>query len=374
VSDLWPRRVSYVFPIYDESGNIELLHRTISEVVAPLSDRYEFSFVYVNDGSGDDSLAKLHDLTRTDDRVTVIDLSRNFGHQVAVTAGLDATDADAVIVMDSDMQDPPAVSLELLERWEEGYDVVYAQRRSRQDTAFKRFTARGFYWLLRRLADIDIPENTGDFRLLDRKVVDELRKYREHNRFLRGLVSYVGFRQTAVLFDRDARHAGTTGYPLRKMLRFAADGILGFSAAPLKLVARIGYSISALSLFGILYVLGVKLLSPESAVPGWAFMTIAMFFLGGIQITMLGLLGSYIGRIYTESQGRPLYGVASVRTGGEPAPPPRRRVLSAAPVVAVPDGHVLDGPAEPASDGAAVAPSDAAERLVPVDAAAGGRR
>ncbi|WP_307868093.1 glycosyltransferase family 2 protein [Umezawaea beigongshangensis] len=330
MSDQWPRRVSYVFPIFNESGNIELLHRTISEVVAPLSDRYEFSFVYVNDGSEDDSLAKLHELTGTDDRVTVIDLSRNFGHQVAVTAGLDATDADAVIVMDSDMQDPPAVSLELLERWEDGYDVVYAQRRSRQDTVFKRSTAHGFYWLLRRLADIDIPENTGDFRLLDRKVVDELRKYREHNRFLRGLVSYVGFRQTAVLFDRDARHAGSTGYPLRKMLRFAADGILGFSAAPLKLVARIGYSISALSLLGILYVLGVKLLSPESAVPGWAFMTIAMFFLGGIQISMLGLLGSYIGRIYTESQGRPLYGVSSVRSGGEPAPAPRRRTLRAA--------------------------------------------
>jgi dolichol-phosphate mannosyltransferase len=307
--------VAYVFPIFNESGNIDLLHREVSEAVAPLAHRYEFSFVFVNDGSRDDSSVKLAALADRDDRVTVIELSRNFGHQIAVTAGLDATDAAAVVIMDSDLQDPPSVSVELIERWEQGYDVVYAQRRSRQDSAFKKTTARAFYWLLRKVADIDIPENTGDFRLLDRKVVDELAKFREHNRFLRGLVSYVGFRQVAVPFDRDARHAGTTGYPLRKMLRFAADGILGFSAAPLKLVARVGYSISGLSFLGILYVLGVKVFSPEAAVPGWAFITIAMFFLGGIQISMLGLLGSYIGRIYTESQGRPLYSVASVRTG-----------------------------------------------------------
>jgi dolichol-phosphate mannosyltransferase len=272
--------------------------------------------VYVNDGSRDESLDVLTALADRDPRVTVIDLARNFGHQVAVTAGLDAAaDADAVIVMDSDLQDPPAVSPLLIERWAEGYQVVYAQRRTRQDSRFKRATARGFYWLLRRVADIDIPADTGDFRLLDRRVVAELAKFREHHRFLRGLVSYVGFRQTAVLFDRDPRHSGRSGYPLRAMLRFAADGILGFSAAPLRLVSRIGYLISFLSFLGILYVLGVKVFAPADAVPGWAFITIGMFFLGGIQISMLGVLGSYIGRIYTESQRRPLYTVASVRTG-----------------------------------------------------------
>ncbi|MCP2169220.1 glycosyltransferase family 2 protein [Goodfellowiella coeruleoviolacea] len=311
------RKVAYVFPIFNEAGNIDLLHETVSRVVAPLTERYEFSFIYVNDGSRDESLAKLTALAEADDRVTVIDLSRNFGHQLAVTAGLDAADADAVIIMDSDMQDPPAVSLELIEKWEEGYDVVYAQRRSRQDTVFKKTTARAFYWALRRIADIDIPENTGDFRLLDRKVVDELGKYREHNRFLRGLVSYIGFRQVAVPFDRDARHAGTTGYPLRKMIRFAADGILGFSTAPLRLVSKIGYWISALSFLGVLYALGVRTFASSSAVPGWAFITIVMCLLGGIQIIMLGLLGSYIGRIYTEAQGRPLYSVSSVRVGRE---------------------------------------------------------
>lgn len=165
------------------------------------------------------------------------------------------------------------------------------------------------------MASVEIPRNTGDFRLIDRKVVDELRKYREQDRFLRGLVSYIGFKQTAVLFDRDKRHAGVTGYPLRKMLRFAADGILGFSVAPLRMITRLGYVISLLSFLGILYVLGVKLFAPTTAVPGWAFITAAMFFLGGIQIIMLGVLGSYIGRTYSQVQNRPLYGIASVRSG-----------------------------------------------------------
>jgi glycosyltransferase involved in cell wall biosynthesis len=317
-------KVAYIFPIYNEAGNITLLHKTIDEVTRPLAERYDVSFLFVNDGSRDDSLTLLHALATEDERATVLDLSRNFGHQVAVTAGLDAVDADAVIIMDSDMQDPPAVSLELIEQWELGYDVVYAQRRSRQDTVFKKITAHGFYWLLRKAADVDIPPNTGDFRLVDRKVVEELRKFREHDRFLRGLVSYIGFKQTAVQFDRDKRHAGVTGYPLRKMLRFAADGILGFSVAPLRLIARLGYLISFLSLLGIAYVLGVKVFLPETAVPGWAFITIAMFFLGGVQIVMLGVLGSYIGRIYTEAQRRPLYSIASVRTG----PPAAERVLA----------------------------------------------
>ncbi|KZB83895.1 glycosyltransferase family 2 protein [Amycolatopsis regifaucium] len=309
------RRIAFIFPIYNEEENIELLHRTVAETITPLADEYDFSFIYIDDGSSDHSMDLLTALSERDDRVTVIELSRNFGHQLAVTAGLDLVDADAAIIMDSDMQDPPRVALELIEKWEEGFDVVYAQRRSRQDSVFKRLTAGAFYWLLRKVASVDIPRNTGDFRLIDRKVVDELRKYRERDRFLRGLVSYIGFKQTAVLFDRDKRHAGVTGYPLRKMLRFAADGILGFSVAPLRMISRLGYLISLLSFLGILYVLGVKLFAPATAVPGWAFITAAMFFLGGIQIIMLGVLGSYIGRTYSQVQNRPLYGVASVRTG-----------------------------------------------------------
>ncbi|MGY6658716.1 glycosyltransferase family 2 protein [Amycolatopsis sp. TRM77291] len=309
------RRIAFIFPIYNEEENIELLHRTVDETMAPLTGKYDFSFIYVDDGSRDRSMDLLTALSGRDARVTVIELSRNFGHQMAVTAGLDLVDADAAIIMDSDMQDPPRVALELIEKWEEGFDVVYAQRRSRQDSMFKKLTAGAFYWFLRKMASVEIPRNTGDFRLIDRKVVDELRKYREQDRFLRGLISYIGFKQTAVLFDRDKRHAGVTGYPLRKMLRFAADGILGFSVAPLRMITRLGYLISLLSFLGILYVLGVKLFAPTTAVPGWAFITAAMFFLGGIQIIMLGVLGSYIGRTYSQVQNRPLYGIASVRSG-----------------------------------------------------------
>ncbi|GGP37184.1 glycosyltransferase family 2 protein [Saccharothrix coeruleofusca] len=339
------RKITYIFPIYNEQDNIDLLHKTIDEVTTPLQARYDLEFIYVNDGSRDASLDKLLELRERDQRATVISLSRNFGHQIAVTAGLDAaSDADAVIIMDADMQDPPRVSLELIERWEQGVDVVYAQRRTRKDTLFKKVTANAlrrtrkdtlfkkvtanaFYRTLEKLSSIDIPRNTGDFRLLDRKVVAELAKYREQHRFLRGLVSYVGFRQEAVQFDRDARHAGETGYPLRKMLKFAADGMLGFSVTPLRLISRMGYAISLLSFLGVLYVLGVRLFSPESAVPGWAFVTVAMFLLGGIQLIMLGVLGSYIGRTYVEVQRRPLYAVAIVARSGRVEPAPASREL-----------------------------------------------
>jgi glycosyltransferase involved in cell wall biosynthesis len=308
------RKIAFVFPIYNEEGNIQPLYDAVLAVTGPLLDEYELEFVFVNDGSRDASLEALITLRDFDERVSVLSLSRNFGHQMAVTAGLDHADADAVIVMDSDLQDPPAVALELIARWEAGADVVYAQRRSRQDTAFKRITAHAFYWLLSKLASIEIPRNTGDFRLLDRRVVEELRKYREHNRFLRGLVSHLGFRQEAVLFDRDARHSGSSGYPLRKMVKFALDGILGFSTVPLQLISRLGMLLSLFAFIGVLYVVGVKLFYPAAAVSGWAFVTVAMFLLGGIQLIMLGVLGSYIGRVYVEVQRRPLYALALTLT------------------------------------------------------------
>lgn len=298
--------VSYVFPIYNESGNIELLFDTLTEVVASRAD-LNFEFVFVNDGSRDRSMEMLRDLHRRDNRVVVVDLSRNFGHQIAVTAGLDAASGDAIIIMDSDMQDPPLVSLELIAKWEQGWDVVYAQRVSRKDTLFKRATASVYYRLLRRLADIEIPTNTGDFRLVDRKVVDGLARMPEHNRFLRGMVSFVGYRQIAVQFRRDERHAGVTGYPLRRMLKFASDGILSFSSAPLRLISSTGYLFSALSFVGIVYAFLMKVLAPEVTIDGWTFIVISVLLMGGIQMIMLGVLGSYIGRVYTESQSRPLY-------------------------------------------------------------------
>lgn len=303
--------VSYIFPIYNESGNIELLHNTMNTVLSMRPD-FTYELIFINDGSTDDSLKKLVTLQKKDSRISVIDLSRNFGHQLAVTAGIDSARGDAVIIMDSDMQDPPKVSLELIKKWEEGYDVVYAQRRSRKDSFFKRLTADIFYRTLQRLADIDIPRNTGDFRLIDRKVVNEIKRFKEHNRFLRGMVSYVGFKQTAVQFDRNERHAGETGYPFRKMLKFAADGIFSFSTVPLKVISNTGYLIAFVSFLGIVYAVVMRLVNPAVVVPGWTFIVISILFIGGIQLIMLGVLGSYIGRIYTETQNRPLYMVRDV--------------------------------------------------------------
>ncbi len=304
------KTISYIFPIYNEEQNIDLLYKTIKLTVKTLDKKYHIEYLFINDGSRDTSLNKLLTIQKKDSSVTIINFARNYGHQIAVTAGLDYSNGDAVIIMDSDMQDPPSVSLELVKQWEDGYNVVYAQRRSRKDTFFKKVTADLFYRTLQKLADIDIPRNTGDFRLIDRKVVNEMKKFKEHNRFLRGIVSFVGFRQTAVQFDRDERHAGETGYPLKKMLKFAADGIFSFSSTPLKAISRLGYIIASLSVIGIIYALSVFVLG--HTVEGWTFTTISIFFIGGIQLIMLGVLGGYIGRIYTEVQDRPLYSIESV--------------------------------------------------------------
>ncbi len=315
-------RIAFVLPVYNEAAGIAVFHETLARTVEQL-EGHELVFVYVDDGSSDSSLAELLRLREDDPRIAVIGLSRNFGHQMAVTAGLDAVEADAVIIMDTDLQDPPAVCLELVERWQEGADVVYAQRRTRDDTIFKRTSADVFYRLLARASSIEIPRNTGDFRLMDRKVVDEIARYREHNRFLRGLVSYVGFHQEAVLFDRDARYAGSTGYPLKKMIKFAGDGIFSFSTLPLTVISRVGFIFSFLSVIGAVYALVVRLATPENAVPGWAFLAIVLLLIGGVQITMLGILGGYLGRVYKEVQNRPLYAVAL--RAGDPAAGERSR-------------------------------------------------
>ncbi|MDE0776134.1 MAG: glycosyltransferase family 2 protein [Nocardioides sp.] len=311
-----PRRtISYVLPVYNEEENIGAFHAALIEATSQRGG-FDFEFVYVDDGSRDDSLARLLDLRANDDRVTVLSFSRNFGHQIAVTAGLDAcADSAAVIVMDTDLQDPPRVSLEMIDLWQDDVDVVFAQRRSRRDSAFKRASAYGFYWVLDRMASIEIPRNVGDFRLMDAKVVREVSRYREHDRFLRGIVAHVGFRQEALLFDRDERFAGESGYPLRKMISFAASGIVGFSTAPLRWISRLGFVISALSILLALYVAGVRIFSPEQSVPGWAFLGVGMFLLSGLQLIMMGVIGSYLGRVYVETQDRPLYSLALAARG-----------------------------------------------------------
>lgn len=306
--------LSFILPVHNEAGNLATLHERLSSLTAKLP--YTAEFVYINDGSRDNSLEVLSKISAGDDRVVVIDLSRNFGHQIAVTAGLDQALGDAVIVMDTDLQDPPEVVFELVRAWEDGADVAYAQRRTRKDTWFKRVTAAAYYRLLARLSEIDIPENTGDFRLMDRRVVDEVNKYREVDRYLRGIVSHVGFTQVAVPFDRDDRLSGETGYPLRKMLKLATDGLLGFSTFPLTLISRIGYVASGIAVIGALYALAMKVFVPQNVVEGWTFIVMSVLFIGGVQISMLGILGQYIGRIYREAQARPLYTVRSVMREG----------------------------------------------------------
>lgn len=308
------KTITYVIPFYYDAGNIHPLFAELIKTtsVQKYSSRYNFRFIFVNDGSTDATLEELIEVQQHDGRVTVINLARNYGHQIAVTAGLDRADSDAIIIMDSDLQDPPRVSLELIDRWDEGFEVVYAQRRSRKDTFFKRVTANLFYRILQKITEVDIPRNTGDFRLIDRKVLDELRKYKEHDRFLRGMISYIGFKQAPVLFDRDPRFSGESGYSLKKLIKLAMDGILGFSNAPLKFINRLGYSIAALSLLGILYALFYKFFYPSAVVEGWTFTVISIFLIGGIQVIMLGVVGSYIGRIYTEVKDRPLYSVDAI--------------------------------------------------------------
>lgn len=320
--------ISFVLPVHDEAGGIRDFHAELTRATGKRPD-HTFEFVYVNDGSRDNSLELLRGLEATDPRVRVLDLSRNFGHQIAITAGIDHAHGAAVVVMDTDLQDPPEVALELIAAWEQGADIVYAQRRSRRDSPFKRFTAWLYYALLHVFAEVDIPRNTGDFRLMDRRAADALRQHRERNRFVRGMVASLGFTQVGVPFDRDERSAGNTGYPLTKMLRLAADGITSFSTAPLRWITRLGVLTVGLSFAGIVYAVSQRLLNPETTVPGWTWLAVAVLFMGGMQMLSLGVIGSYVGRIYSEVQNRPLYLLQEqhspardgVRTGGHvPAP------------------------------------------------------
>ncbi len=303
--------VSYVLPVYNE---VQLVNRFHRELVSTVSDRPEFryEFIYVNDGSTDGSLEILRDIAKNDSRVRVVDFARNFGHQIAITAGIDHATGEAIVIMDTDLQDPPEVSLRLIDAWQSGAEIVYARRRTRSDSAFKRATAHAYYRLLRRCAEVDIPVDAGDFRLLNRRVADELRGFRERSRFIRGMVASMGFHQREVPFDRDERAAGETKYPLRKMVRLAADGVTSFSTVPLKLITRIGFLTIALAAIGIAYAVTLRLFFPEVTVSGWTMLMVVMLFLGGVQMLSLGVIGSYIGRIYTEVQRRPLYIVRSV--------------------------------------------------------------
>jgi len=296
--------VSFVIPVYNEEDVLPQLFERMDALLGRLDADSEV--ILVNDGSADRSLQMIR-AKAADPHYHVVDLSRNFGHQIAITAGIDRARGDAIIIMDADLQDPPEVAIDLIRAWREGAEVVAARRRRRAgETWFKRASAKMFYRLMSRLSPVRFPQDVGDFRLIDRKVADALRSMNERNRYFRGMVSWVGFRQAEVLYDRQERAAGTSKYSLRAMVMLASNGILGFSEVPLRMALWFGLGVSMVSFIAVLWVLLGALLGGEMA-SGWASTMIMLSFLSGVQLLTVGVVGLYVGRIYNEVKGRPLY-------------------------------------------------------------------
>lgn len=303
-----PTLVSVVGPVHNEEDGIGLFYERTTKALESIEPPVDHELIFVNDGSRDSSLPIMQEIAAADPRVRVIDLSRNFGHQIAITAGIDHARGDAVVLIDSDLQDPPEVIADMVAKWRDGYRVVYGQRIQRSgESRFKLITAKAFYRLINWMSEVELPVDTGDFRLMDRKVVEALQSIREENRYIRGLVAWVGFAQTAVLYERDPRVAGATKFTFRKMLRFALDGITSFSEKPLRLAVQIGSFITAVTLALAGWIIVGKILNPRSALPGFTSLMVVVLFLGGIQLLAIGLMGEYVGRIYRESKRRPLY-------------------------------------------------------------------
>jgi len=311
-----PPVVSVVAPVYDEEILLPEFYRRTIAALEQL--QVPFELILVNDGSHDSSGSIMDRLHESDSRVKVIHFSRNFGHQIAITAGTDHATGQAVAVIDSDLQDPPEVINEMFHKWQEGYQVIYGVRAQREgETAFKRFTASMFYRLIRRITNINLPLDTGDFRLMDQRVVAAMSKMREHHRFMRGLSVWVGFKQTGVKYNRDARSAGVTKYPFRKMLRFALDAITSFSYLPLQLATYTGFAVAGVSAIAMVLAIILRLANSDIFY-GQATTLVSVLFLGGIQLIFLGVIGEYLGRIYDEVKRRPLYIVAERRGVEEP--------------------------------------------------------
>ena len=298
-------RYSIVIPVYNEEAVIGQTYRRLKQVMDSTKDPYEL--IFVNDGSCDHTTAMIKGFREQDDAVKLITFSRNFGHQIAITAGMDYALGAAVVVIDADLQDPPELILDMIAKWKEGFDVVYAKRTKRKgETFFKKQTARLFYRILSASTDLEIPTDTGDFRLLDRRVCEELKRLPEKNRYVRGLVSWVGFRQTAVEYERDERLAGETKYPFKKMIKLSLDGLTSFSFKPIKMA---NYAGAILLTSGLSYLVALLLLKifSKSVIAGWNLVMAMQLVLTGIPLTMMGIIGEYIGRIYDETRDRPLY-------------------------------------------------------------------
>ncbi len=300
---------SVIVPVFNEEEVLPESYRRLKAVMDSQQDAYEL--IFVNDGSRDRTMPQLRELAAQDRNVRVLSFSRNFGHQNAISAGMDNAAGQAIVVIDADLQDPPQVILEMIQKWKEGYDVVYGKRLKRKgETAFKKVTAKVFYRTLDAMTDVDIPVDTGDFRLIDRKVRDALCSLPEKNRYVRGLVSWVGFRQTAVEYVREERFAGETKYPLKKMLKFAGDALTSFSHKPLQLSIWLGAIISGVSFLYLLWIIISRLCFPDSMISGWASLAAITLFGNGVVLLMLGIIGQYIARIYDEAKNRPLYLIA----------------------------------------------------------------
>ena len=297
--------ISIVVPVYNEEKSIRLMYDRLLASISKISSNFEI--IYVNDGSRDNSFLELVKLSKEDSRVKYINFSRNFGHQIAVTAGLDKTKGAAVVIIDGDLQDPPEVIPEMYAKHKEGFEVVYGQRLKRKgESFFKKITAKYFYRILKKITSVNIPVDTGDFRLIDRKIVNDLKNMPEQNKFLRGQIAWLGYRQTSVFFERDERKFGETGYPFSKMLKFALDGITGFSDVPLQFVTKTGIFISFISFLIILYAVFSHFVL-EKTITGWTSLIISSMFIGGVQLISIGIIGEYISRINKNVQNRPLY-------------------------------------------------------------------
>lgn len=301
-------KISIVVPVYNEEANLEELYRRVTNVMQSINYKYEILFI--NDGSSDKSLSIMEYLNKIDKRIKAIDLSRNFGHEIAMTAGLDHATGDAVIIMDADLQNPPEKLPEMIALWNEGYEVVLTVREKNEDVGFvSRSASTLFYKILNKITDVKITENSSDFRLLDRKVVDVLRSMEERTRFLRGLIKWTGFRQTTVNFVAPKRFAGSTKYSFLKLLKLSLDGVTSFSTFPLKLATGFGFLVSFAGFIYALYAVYVKLFT-NFTMPGWTSIIITVLVLSGVQLITIGIIGEYIGRIYDESKRRPLYVIA----------------------------------------------------------------
>ncbi|HEU4714693.1 MAG TPA: glycosyltransferase family 2 protein [Pyrinomonadaceae bacterium] len=319
--------LSVVVPCYNEQDVLRATHERLTSVLAGIST-LDYELIFVNDGSHDDTQSILIQLQLLDPHVRVLLLSRNFGHQVAVTAGLEEAVGDAVVIIDADLQDPPEVIPQMVQLWRDGNDVVYGMRIERKgESTFKLWTAKVFYRLINRLSETKMPFDAGDFRLLDRRVVEVINAMPERARFLRGMVSWAGFRQVSLPYERAARHAGASKYPLRKMVHFAMDGIISFSLVPLKLAIWTGFLAIWIAVAGIIVAV-IDRLMDKHLTRGWASLFVAVLFMGGVQLVSLGIIGEYLGRIYTEVKRRPLY-VVQERLGFATSKKPKREEVNA---------------------------------------------